>query len=376
MPNLRRHALVVAAALAATAAAAAPASAVVVPEDQVVQGWQCVGPECQTGRPALSLQVATRDTPALRLQQTGTGGFTAQTWDVAGNEANFFVRDLTAGSRLPFRIMPGAPTDTLTAGPGGVGIGVRTASAPLHVQRTTGAQLRVENTDPNLGASVLADLVSSGAPLLRFSDTSSGGQSWIAGPGGGGAFLLRDAADGSPAALRLTAAGTATARGVLQQDASLLADPQAVDAAALLTAVQRLDLRTWTTIGDASGARHLGPAGSAFRTSFGLGGSDDAIAPADLAGVALVAVQELTRRNKALEQQVATISMTPGPQGAPGSQGAPAAADTAMAAKVTTLQRDNAKKAKTIRRLTKQQRTTARQLAALKRQVAAMARTR
>jgi hypothetical protein len=32
---------------------------------------------------------------------------------VAGNEANFFIRDLTGGSRLPFRIRPGAPTDSI-----------------------------------------------------------------------------------------------------------------------------------------------------------------------------------------------------------------------------------------------------------------------
>ncbi len=38
----------------------------------------------------------TGDTPAWRLEQTAAGGFTAQTWDVAGNEANFFVRDVTA----------------------------------------------------------------------------------------------------------------------------------------------------------------------------------------------------------------------------------------------------------------------------------------
>lgn len=380
MPKLRRRALVAAAVLTATAAvAAAPAGAVVVPEDQVVQGWQCVGPECPTTRPALPLQVATSDTPALRLQQTNSGGFTAQTWDVGGNEANFFVRDLTAGSRLPFRIFPGAPTSALTADPTGVGVGISHAETALHVQRDTGAQLRVENTSGS-GARLLADLVTPGAPLLRFRDTSSGGQSWIAGPGDGGAFTLRDAADGSPAALALTPAGTVTARGVLQQDTTLRVDPQPVDVAALWDALDSIDLTTWTTVGDASGARHLGPAGSDFRRLFGLGGSDDAIAPADLAAVALAAAKELRLHTEALEAEVATLTSATGPQERPqgpaGAPGTPAAADPALAAKVTALQRDNAKKAKTIRTLTKQQRSTARQLKALKRQVAALARTR
>ena len=34
-------------------------------------------------------------------------------WDIAGNEANFFVRDVTGGSRLPLRIRPGAPTSSI-----------------------------------------------------------------------------------------------------------------------------------------------------------------------------------------------------------------------------------------------------------------------
>jgi hypothetical protein len=84
----------------------------------------------RTGTPALDLQITTSDTPAHRLEQTNAGGFTAQTWDIAGNEANFFVRDVTGGSRLPFRIRPGAPTSSVDiSATGNVGIG--TASPTL-----------------------------------------------------------------------------------------------------------------------------------------------------------------------------------------------------------------------------------------------------
>lgn len=77
-----------------------------------------------TATPVLDLHINTTDTPAMRLEQNNTGGFTAQTWDVAGNEANFFVRDVTSGSRLPFRIRPGAPTSSIDiAASGNVGIG-------------------------------------------------------------------------------------------------------------------------------------------------------------------------------------------------------------------------------------------------------------
>ncbi|HEX2833279.1 MAG TPA: tail fiber domain-containing protein [Thermoanaerobaculia bacterium] len=88
----------------------------------------------RTSTPVLDLHVATSNTPAIRLEQNNTGGFTAQTWDIAGNEANFFVRDVTSGSRLPFRIRPGAPTSSLDiAADGDVGIGTASPEAKLHV---------------------------------------------------------------------------------------------------------------------------------------------------------------------------------------------------------------------------------------------------
>ncbi|HEY4595542.1 MAG TPA: hypothetical protein VIJ02_04015, partial [Thermoanaerobaculia bacterium] len=66
-----------------------------------------------TSTPGLNLHISTGDTPAQRLEQTSANGFTAQTWDIGANEANFFVRDVTGGSRLPFRVRPGAPTSSI-----------------------------------------------------------------------------------------------------------------------------------------------------------------------------------------------------------------------------------------------------------------------
>jgi hypothetical protein len=66
-----------------------------------------------TSNPVVDLHVVSGNTPTLRLEQDGSSGFTPQTWDVAGNETNFFVRDVTMGSLLPFRIRPGAPTDSI-----------------------------------------------------------------------------------------------------------------------------------------------------------------------------------------------------------------------------------------------------------------------
>jgi hypothetical protein len=60
-----------------------------------------------TSTPVVDLHVVSGDSPTLRLEQNGSSGFTPQTWDVAGNETNFFVRDVTHSSNLPFRIRPG-----------------------------------------------------------------------------------------------------------------------------------------------------------------------------------------------------------------------------------------------------------------------------
>ena len=56
--------------------------------------------------PVVDLHVIDGNTPTVRLEQDGSSGFTPQTWDLAGNETNFFIRDATNGSTLPFRITP------------------------------------------------------------------------------------------------------------------------------------------------------------------------------------------------------------------------------------------------------------------------------
>jgi hypothetical protein len=104
-----------------------------------------------TSNPVLDFHISSSNTPGIRLEQTNAGGFTAQTWDIAGNEANFFVRDVTGGSTLPFRIRPGAPTSSLDiSGDGDVGIGTASPDAPLDVERNVEgflAALELENTD-------------------------------------------------------------------------------------------------------------------------------------------------------------------------------------------------------------------------------------
>jgi hypothetical protein len=81
----------------------------------------------------LKLHVKVGDTPALRLEQDQSSGFSAQTWDVGGNEANFFIRD-SNNAKIPFKINPGAPNNTLVlAADGRVGLGKNLPTAALDV---------------------------------------------------------------------------------------------------------------------------------------------------------------------------------------------------------------------------------------------------
>ena len=113
-----------------------------------------------TSTPVVDVHDKSGNTPTLRLEQDGSSGFTPQTWDVAGNEANFFIRDATNGSTLPFRIVPGAPTSSIHINVAGVGVGTENPLDRLHVANGT---LRVEATDGT-------------TPALRFATAD---QSWL-----------------------------------------------------------------------------------------------------------------------------------------------------------------------------------------------------
>lgn len=93
-----------------------------------------------TSNPSVKLELSSGDSPRFRLNQTTAGGFSPYQWDIAGNEANFFFSDITAGNSLFFRVQPGTPQNTLTLRASGtVGIGTWTPNnkASLHLSKTT-----------------------------------------------------------------------------------------------------------------------------------------------------------------------------------------------------------------------------------------------
>lgn len=124
--------------------AGAPTNALVIESD----GDIGIG----TANPVVQIHSVKGNSPTLRLEQNGSSGFTPQTWDLAGNEANFFVRDVTNGSELPFRIMPGTGDDSLVLKGGNVGFATDNPAEALHIKKQGDTGVRLQNTTSTVGS--------------------------------------------------------------------------------------------------------------------------------------------------------------------------------------------------------------------------------
>jgi len=274
-----------------------------------------------TSTPVVEVHAVSGDTPTLRLEQNTSSGFAAQTWDVAGNETSFFVRDATNGSTLPFRIRPGASSNSLVIDTDNdVGVGVLSPSAPLHVRRTNGAaQLLIEEASTTPDARTLLDMSNEGALRVRFQNTDSG-VNWTmsndasgfifdsSSTGGGedmfitnsGRFLIRPNGVADPG-LVLENNGDMEIGGVLTENSNKHAKKnfEPVDPRDVLSKVSELPLKKWTYKDDEQGSRHLGPMAQDFADAFGLGKNRESIATLDVSGVALAAIQGLNQELRA-----------------------------------------------------------------------------
>lgn len=249
-----------------------------------------------TATPATEIHSVDGDTPTLRLDQHG-GGWAPQIWDIAGNEANFFIRDVTGGSDLVFRIKPGAPKNSLfIAHTGNIGLGTETPDAPLEIEATGhNAELRLTRTDA----------VASSWSMTTQDD---------------GRLVLKPAGS-STASLCLGSSGAVTAAGPVNalSDRNAKRDFKPVDPAALLARLATLEIAEWSYATEGE-VRHIGPTSQDFRSAFRIGSDDRHITLSDLGGVALAAIQALQhelddrdRQIRALEARLASLEARLGP---------------------------------------------------------------
>ena len=150
----------------------------------------------RTSTPSVEIHTIDGDTPTLRLQQDGSSGFAPQTWDVAGNETNFFIRDVTNGSTLPFRIRPGAPTSSIFVDvDGSVGFGTASPDESMHLVGGNNPRLLIEDTvdDANdkPGLALRSPAAASGGDW-RFETDNAGNFQIDFGPSTGPELLISD----------------------------------------------------------------------------------------------------------------------------------------------------------------------------------------
>jgi len=256
----------------------------------------------RTSTPSTEIHTIDGDTPTLRLQQDGSSGFAPQTWDVAGNETNFFVRDVSNGSQLPFRIRPGAPTSSIFVdSDGDIGLGTESPDTALDVNggiQGSGSDgntdLLIQETSGTESARVMATLENNGRVLWLMTDTSGNGTTWRFRTVEGQFNFDSDLGVGNE--FVLDSSGNLEILGVLTENSNREAknNIEAVDPQEVLQKVAQLPIATWTYKKDQE-VSHLGPMAQDFHEAFGLGATNVGITNYDTTGVALASIQALYR---------------------------------------------------------------------------------
>lgn len=257
-----------------------------------------------TSNPVVDLHVKSGNTPTTRLEQDGSSGFTPQTWDVAGNEANFFIRDATNGSTLPFRIRPGAPSSAIdVAANGYVGVGTDSPASKLSIisggATEADSQISVENTNASNSPRKLVKLTNNGNVKISFAPNSTDEWGFNITPA-----EFRVSKQGSGAIeMLVTDAGNMTITGTLTSGSSrdIKHDIANVDTKEVLGKVVALPISTWSYNKDPQGVKHLGPMAEDFYQAFNLGATNKGITSIDTGGVALAAIKGL---NAAMEDEM------------------------------------------------------------------------
>jgi hypothetical protein len=264
----------------------------------------------RTAVPVLDVHVLSSNTPALRQDQSNTSGFTAQTWDIAGNEANFFVRDVTGGSHLSLRIRPGAPHASLDiAGNGDVGMGTPRPAASLNLRRANGTgTLLVDNTGtPAAAARVQMELQNNGAIAARLAH-STGTAYWTQHTTATAVGLAPNGSGSN--AVSVQANGNLVVAGTLSQGSSrtLKHDITFVPVHAILDEVAQLPVYAWRYLGDLTASLHLGPMAEDVHHRFKVGDSPRTLAPSDVAGLAAATVQALHQKLAAKDEELLALA--------------------------------------------------------------------
>ncbi|NNE11840.1 MAG: tail fiber domain-containing protein, partial [Ilumatobacter sp.] len=287
--------------------------------------------------PVAELHIEDGDTPTVRLEQDAAAGFTPQTWDVAGNEAGFFIRDATSGSTLPFRIRPGASSSMVDiSGDDRVGIGTGSLSRSGTIggadEYPSGRERLVIfdvdgdlDNDDNLNEDTdKVALFNSDIEVMGRIDVADRinvlGTLRVEGQATITDRLAVDYADPTGQVIRvrdntssnimvLNTSGDLSILGTYGQisDVNRKDEIVAADTDAILEGVAGLPIAHWQYIADPDDATHLGPMAQDFAAAFGLGKDETTITTVDADGVALASIQALYHRTEAAQARIAEL---------------------------------------------------------------------
>jgi hypothetical protein len=270
----------------------------------------------RTSTPVLDLHVNTSNTPAIRLEQNNSGGFTAQTWDIGANEANFFIRDVTGGSKLSLRIRPGAPTSSLDISADGT-VGINDASPNSNSKLDVNGSQRYEGVsaptfdnaawvwnESGVGYTIQAG----GAIRMRTNANSTvrmaitaGGNVGINCTAPASQFVIASAADcgGSLSSINGGATQfTVSSSRTLKENLEEIKVPDLLDRIAKV-GVYNYDFKTGPK-------DRVGLMAEDFHNVFGRG-SDKVIDGQEVQMALWLAVQQLTEQNKQLQERLNNI---------------------------------------------------------------------
>jgi hypothetical protein len=87
-------------------------------------------------------------------------------------------------------------------------------------------------------------------------------------------------------------------------DENLKENFENLDGGEILGLIDELTVTKWNYKADDQVIKHIGPVAQDFYSLFGLGNDDKSISSIDPSGVALVAIKELSKENKAMKEQI------------------------------------------------------------------------
>jgi hypothetical protein len=268
--------------------------------------------------------------PILWFEQTGTqGGIPPQLWRLTAG-SSFSITDQTAFT-IPVTFATSTPYYALSTAKDGVGIGLQTAQAQLHVygndyNNFPDPKLLVENATSTTSARTLVELKNNGGCQILMRNTNNNNNLTLT-QNNAGSFFFQSRIGGSKTTFMLKpnsqvftiqrddvnlmqsrSNGDLWIAGALvgPSDRAMKADFADVDRQQVLQKLVEMPITTWRYKTDEE-IRHIGPMAQDFRAAFSLGADDKTIYPIDSIGISLVAIQALHQQVQEKDQQIAEL---------------------------------------------------------------------